>query len=43
MMHLPLSYINTLYTLAEQKEKSKEGKEQHEAEIIEDEMEAALT
>lgn len=42
-MNLPLSYINVLYKIAEDREKTKEGQESHEAEQIEDEMEAALT
>lgn len=40
---MPLSDINTLYRIAEQREKTKEGREQHTAEQIEDEMEAVIT
>jgi hypothetical protein len=43
LMNLPLSYINTLYRIAEEREKTKAGQEQHAAEQLEDEMEAALT
>jgi hypothetical protein len=43
MMYLPLSYINSLYLIAERQQKDKEGQEQHNAEVLEDEMEAALT
>ncbi len=42
-MNLPLSYINTLYRIAEQRSKTKEGQEAHNAEAMEDELEAALT
>lgn len=42
MMHLPLSYINQLYLIAEQREKTKEGQNQHENEILEDELEEAM-
>ena len=41
-MHMPLAYINTLYRIAEQQSKSKEGQEQKEAEIFEDGMEEML-
>lgn len=40
---MPLSYIDTLYRIAEVRLKSEEGKKQLEAETIEDEMEAALS
>lgn len=40
---MPLSYINALYRIAEERIKSEEGKKQLEAEALEDEMEAALT
>lgn len=40
---MPLSYIDTLYRIAEERLKTEEGKKQAEAEAIEDEMEAALT
>lgn len=43
LMELPLSYINALYRIAEEREKTKEGQEQHKAEQLEDEMEAAMT
>lgn len=43
MMNLPLSYINSLYRIAEEREKTRKGQEQHTAEQLEDEMEAALT
>ena len=39
---MPLSYINTLYKIAEEQSKTKEGQEQKQAEVLEDEMEAAL-
>ena len=42
-MNMPLSDINSLYRIAEQREKSKEGQQQHNAEQIEDEMEAVIT
>lgn len=42
-MNLPLSYINTLYRIAEGREKTKQGRDAHAAEQLEDEMEAALT
>ena len=42
MMNMPLSYINTLYKIAEEQSKTKEGQEQKQAEVLEDEMEAAL-
>ena len=40
---MPLSDINTLYRIAELREKDKESKKQHDAEVLEDEMEAAIT
>jgi hypothetical protein len=40
---MPLSDINTLYKIAEEREKSKQSKEQHDAEVLEDEMEEAVT
>ena len=43
LMNLPLSYINALYRIAENREKTQQGQEQHMGEQIEDEMEAALT
>lgn len=43
MMNLPLSYINTLYKIAEERNKDEEERQKHEAEILEDEMEAAIT
>lgn len=43
MMNLPLSYINALYRIASERSKTEEGQKQHESEILEDEMEAALT
>lgn len=42
LMNMPLSYIDTLYRIAEERIKTEEGKKQLEAEAIEDEMEAAL-
>ena len=42
LMNMPLSYIDTLYRIAEERLKTEEGKKQAEAEAIEDEMEAAL-
>jgi hypothetical protein len=42
MMHLPLSYINQLYLIAEQREKTKEGQERREGEVLEDELEEAM-
>ena len=42
-MNMPLSYIDALYRIAEERLKTKEGQEQSEAEAIEDEMEAALS
>lgn len=42
LINLPLSYINSLYRIAEQREKTEQGKKAHESEVIEDEMEAAL-
>ena len=43
LMNMPLSYIDTLYRIAEERIKTEEGKKQLEAEAIEDEMEAAMT
>lgn len=43
LMNMPLSYINILYKIAEERINTKEGQEQKEAEILEDEMEAAFT
>lgn len=40
---MPLSDINALYRIAELREKDKEAKKQHDAEVLEDEMEAELT
>lgn len=40
---MPLSYINALYKIAEQRSKTKEGQDQMKGEALEDEMEAALT
>lgn len=42
LMNMPLSYINALYRIAEERLKTEEGQEQAEAEAIEDEMEAVL-
>lgn len=39
MMNLPLSYINALYNMAIEQQKTKEGQEQKEAEVIEDGLE----
>lgn len=39
---MPLSYIDSLYRIAEERLKTKEGQEQLQAEAIEDEMEATL-
>jgi len=41
-MHLPLSYMNVLYRIAEERVKTKEGQEQQEGEVLEDELEAAI-
>ena len=43
LRQMPLSDINALYRIAELREKDKASKEQHDAEVIEDEMEAELT
>ena len=40
---MPLSYIDALYRIAEDRLKTEEGQKQLEAETIEDEMEAALS
>jgi len=42
LMNMPLSYLNSLWVIAEQRAKSEEGKNQMAAEAIEDEMEAAM-
>jgi hypothetical protein len=42
LMYMPLSYINALYRIAEERIKTEEGKKQAEAEALEDELEAAL-
>jgi hypothetical protein len=42
-MNLPLSYINGLYKIAEEEMKTEAGRKEKENEILEDEMEAALT
>lgn len=39
---MPLSYIDSLYRIAEARLKTEEGKKQAGAEAIEDELEAAL-
>lgn len=43
MINLPLSYINTLYNIAVEREKTKEGQDQKNAEALEDELEEAFT
>ena len=40
---MPFTYINTLYKIAEEREKTREGQKAHESEVLEDEMEAAIT
>lgn len=40
---MPLSYINSLYKIAEQRMKTEEGRKQAEAEALEDELEEAVT
>lgn len=40
---MPLSYVNVLYQIAEERIKSKEGQDEHAAEVLEDELEDALT
>lgn len=42
-MNMPLSYINALYRIAEERSKTEDGKKQQEAEMVEDELEAAMT
>ena len=42
-MNLPLSYINGLYKIAEEEMKDEQARKAKEGEILEDEMEAALT
>ena len=42
-MNMPLSYINSLYKIAEQRMKTEEGQKQAEAEALEDELEEAVT
>lgn len=41
-MNLPLSYINALYRIAEEREKTREGQEARKSEVLEDELEAAM-
>jgi hypothetical protein len=43
LMNLPLSYINALYQIAEQKVKDEEARKQLEAEQMEDGLEEAMT
>ena len=43
LMNLPLSYINALYRIAEQKMKDEEARKQLEAEQMEDGLEEAMT
>ena len=43
LMNLPLSYINALYRIAEQKMKDEEARKQFEAEQMEDGLEEAMT
>lgn len=43
LMELPLSYINALYRIAEQKMKDEEARKQLEAEQMEDGLEEAMT
>lgn len=42
LMNMPLSYLDALYRIAEERIKSEEGKKQVEGEALEDELEAAL-
>ena len=42
-MNLPLSYINGLYRIAEEEMRDEEARKAKENEVLEDEMEAALT
>ena len=39
---MPLSYIDALYRIAEERIKTDDGKQQVEAEALEDELEGAL-
>jgi hypothetical protein len=42
-MNMSLSDLNALYRIAEQREKTKDGKSQHASEVLEDElMEAGI-
>ena len=43
LMNLPLSYINALYRIAEQKMEDEEARKQPEAEQMEDGLEEAMT
>ena len=42
LMNMPLSYIDSLYRIAEERLKTEEGKKQLEAETLEDELEGAM-
>lgn len=39
---MPLSYVDTLYRIAEERIKSEQGKKQLEAEAVEDELEEVV-
>ena len=41
-MNMSLSDINSLYRIAEEREKTRAGKAQHESEVLEDELEASI-
>lgn len=43
MMNMPLSYINSLYSIALKQQADKEQRQQKEAEVVEDELEETLT
>ena len=43
MMNMPLSYINSLYSIAIKQQADKEQRQQKEAEVVEDELEETLT
>jgi len=43
LMNMPLSYINALYRIAEERSKTKEGQEQMKSEAVQDAIEEAVT
>ena len=43
MMNMPLSYINSLYSIAIKQQADKEQRQQKEAGVVEDELEETLT